>query len=176
VVTAGDPTERSPASVLQVRLDSREVTMDDNSNSRVINVFFYGLYMDPDVLVDRGVQPRDPRRASVADYSLRIGTQATLLRRTGAQAWGVVYSLTHDEVNVLYGALPTYRAEPVLAQTVNGRSVPALCYTLLDPPEPHEANPDYEAALTATLHRLGLPIGTYRSNVTETYVKSTRTN
>ncbi|WP_432947517.1 gamma-glutamylcyclotransferase family protein [Kribbella sp. CA-253562] len=132
--------------------------MDDNSNRRMINVFFYGLYMDPDLLGDRGVQPRDPRRASVADYSLRIGTQATLLRCTGAHAWGVVYALTHDEVDVLYGALPTYRAEPVLARTVNGQFVPALCYILFDPPQPGEANPDYAAALTAAAQRLGLPI------------------
>ncbi|WP_433018001.1 gamma-glutamylcyclotransferase family protein [Kribbella sp. CA-294648] len=132
----------------------------DNSRRRLVNVFFYGLYMDPDVLIDRGVQPRDPRPASVTGYSLRIGTQATLLRYAGAQAWGIVYALTHDELDLLYqGELRTYRAEPVLARTQSGDFVPALCCNLVSPPGEGEANPDYAELLIATMQRLGLPTG-----------------
>ena len=73
--------------------------MTDNSKNRLHDVFFYGLYMDPDVLEQKGVQPRNPRIAKVEGYELRIGSKATLLRERGGVAYGVVYSLTHSEIN-----------------------------------------------------------------------------
>jgi hypothetical protein len=38
-----------------------------------------------------------------------------------------------------------------------GVSVPALCFNLIDPPAPEEANAEYAAKLRSLASRLGLP-------------------
>ena len=46
-------------------------------------VFFYGLFMDADLLVARGLGPRRPRKARIEGYGLRIRERATLVPREG---------------------------------------------------------------------------------------------
>ena len=131
----------------------------DNSPDRLIRVFFYGLYLDPDVLRGKGVEPRTARPGLVTGRSLRIGRQATLLRSIGGQACGVVYSITHDEFDRLYAAagLTSYRAESVLVRTLDGDFIPALCCTLLQAPGEREGNADYARDLSEAMVRAGLP-------------------
>jgi hypothetical protein len=138
------------------------LAMIDNSSERTIDVFFYGLYMDPAVLVQKGVSPRNPRKGYVEDYVLRVGQKATLLREEGKKAFGVVYSLTHLEIHNLYwgAGLDSYRAEPVIAHVIGGASVPALCCNLLSPPSPKETNQDYIDKLRTVMGKLGLPTKT----------------
>jgi len=52
----------------------------DNSINRLHDVFFYGLYMDEDILKSKGITIRNQRSAYVDNYELRIGDLATLLR------------------------------------------------------------------------------------------------
>ena len=131
----------------------------DNSPDRLIRVFFYGLYLDPDVLRGKGVEPRTARPGLVTGRSLMIGRQATLLRSIGGQACGVVYSITHDEFDRLYAAagLTSYRAESVLVRTLDGDFIPALCCTLLQAPGEREGNADYARDLSEAMVRAGLP-------------------
>ena len=131
----------------------------DNSQNRLNDVFFYGLYMDPEILQAKGVEPRNPRRAIAKGYRLRVGKMATLLRENGTEAHGMVYSLTHDEVNMLYwgAGLDAYVAEALLIATENGETVSALCCNLLIPPGAGESNPDYFGKLKKCMERLGLP-------------------
>jgi len=71
----------------------------------------------------------------------------------------MLMALTHADLDVLYSApgLEHCRPEAVLAQTLEGLSVPALCYNLRDPPSPGEQNPDYARRLQAVLSKLGFP-------------------
>ena len=128
-------------------------------SDRQLDVFFYGLFMDVDLLAQNGAQPTNPRRAYVADFALRIGQRATLVPSPGKRAYGMVIALTHAEVERLYAApgLEHYRPEAVLAQVIDGPVVAALCFNLLRPPEPHEANPDYAFRLNEVLAKLGFP-------------------
>ena len=75
--------------------------------------------------------------ATMDDFALRIGQQATLLRSPGRYTYGLVFALTHDELHQLYwgAGLHAYRVEPVLARLVTGGWVPALCCNLLEPPQ-----------------------------------------
>ncbi|MFD5428467.1 gamma-glutamylcyclotransferase family protein [Streptomyces sp. NPDC127084] len=134
-------------------------TEPDNSPDRTISVFFYGLYMDPDVLKGRDVEPRAGQPATAEGYALRIGHKATLLRSPGAVACGMVYSLTHAELDRLYwgAGLSEYRAEPMTVRTSDGEVVSALCCNLLQPPAEHEENPDYARSLREAMLRAGLP-------------------
>jgi hypothetical protein len=127
--------------------------------ARRVDVFFYGLFMDVDVLRKLGASPENPRRAYAPDFALRIGERATLVPAPAARAYGMVIGLTHAELDRLYGGpgLEQYRAEALMAQVIGGVAVPALCYNLPRPPEPDERNPDYAHRLKSLLAKLGFP-------------------
>jgi hypothetical protein len=50
-----------------------------------------------------------------------------------------------------------YRSEAVLAQSLDGTTVSALCYNLSEAPRPEERNPEYAARLQVVLKRLAFP-------------------
>ena len=126
---------------------------------RRLEAFFYGLYMDLDVLREAGVAPLTPRKAYVDGFALRIGRRATLLPSAGARAYGMLYTVTHDELERLYTApgLEHYRPEAVMARPLEGAPTPALCYNLREAPEPHERNPEYAVRLQRALAKLAFP-------------------
>ena len=66
---------------------------------------------------------------------------------------------THDEIEQLYSeaSVRAYRAEAVLAELNDGSRVSALCFNLVVPPDPKEANSEYAAKLRNLARRLGLP-------------------
>lgn len=130
-------------------------------SSRQIDAFFYGLFMDARVLRHAGANPSNLRRAYVMDFALRIGQRATLVPSPGARAYGMLVSLTHAEIEHLYGApdLEAYRPEAVVAHPSEGEAVAALCYNLAEAPEPHERNPEYAKRLRKVLEDLGFPSG-----------------
>lgn len=124
-----------------------------------INAFFYGLYMDENVLRTKGVEPRAPRKAVVPGYRLRIGARATLVPQFGAQCFGVVFALTQAELHALYAGagLGMYRAESVLALFEDNSFASVTTFNLSEPPSPGEANADYAAKLRVVLEHLGFP-------------------
>jgi Gamma-glutamyl cyclotransferase, AIG2-like len=127
--------------------------------SRRIEVFFYGLFMDADLLRTKGVNPSNLRRASVPGFVLRIGQRATLLQNPDGLTHGILMELTHAEVERLYSesSVRAYRPEAVLCELDDGSRVPALCFNLLEPPRPDEANSEYAAKLRDLAARLGFP-------------------
>src|SRR5919202_2271501 len=127
---------------------------------RRIDVFFYGLFMDVEVLAAKGVEPSNVRRGSVEGYRLLIGRRASLVPDAASTAHGVVMSLPFAAVHTLYAndSLGDYRPEAVLVELTDGSgAVPALCFNLVEPPTPNERDPQYAAKLRALGERLGLP-------------------
>ena len=131
-----------------------------------VDVFFYGLFMDADVLREHQVAAVDPRPAYADGYALRIGRRATLIAFAGKRAYGMVYALTENELDRLYSApgLEVYRPEPLLVQMAEGQTLPVLCY-VCPRPQPGEANAEYAARLRAVLEKLKFPRD-YVSSVT----------
>ena len=128
-------------------------------SDRRIDGFFYGLYMDLEILREAGAAPSNPRRAYVEGFELRIGQRATLLPSAGTRVYGMLYALTHAELERLYTApgLEHYRPEAVLALPLGGTPTPALCYNLRVAPRPQERNPDYAERLRRALTKLEFP-------------------
>ena len=126
---------------------------------RQVDGFFYGLFMDTQVLREAGTAPSNFRRAHVDGFALRIVERATLVPSPGARAYGMLIALTHADLERLYSApgLEVYRPEAVTAHPLEGEAVPALCYNLVVAPEPHERNPDYAERLRSVLASLGFP-------------------
>jgi hypothetical protein len=127
--------------------------------NRRVDAFFYGLFMDESALRKSGVTPSNPRRACVTDFALRIGQRATLVPSKGAKAFGMLMSLTHADLDILYGGpgLEHYKPEAVVVRTLEGLPFPALCFNLPEAPNPEERNPEYAARLQSVLSQLGFP-------------------
>jgi hypothetical protein len=123
-------------------------------------VFFYGLFMDADAVVLKGAHPTNVRLAAVPGYTIRIGNRATLVREPGCSAYGVLMDLPRHEIDALYSApgLEAYRPEPVVAEGPDGAKTSALCFNLVTPPSPDEANREYAEQLRELARRLGLPL------------------
>ena len=132
---------------------------------RRIDVFFYGLFMDEALLREKGLNPLNRRVAAVENFSLVIGARATLVPCAGRTVHGVVFSLTHIEVDALYAeaSVSAYRPEAVLAQLTDGGVAPALCFNLPTPPA-DERNLEYASKLREVARRIGLPPG-YASSI-----------
>jgi hypothetical protein len=129
--------------------------------ARRIDVFFYGLFMDDALLREKGMNPVDRRVASVENFSLIIGARASLIPCAGATVHGVIFSLTHREIDALYSeaSVSMYRPEAVLAHLADGSVMPALCFNLPLPPSTDERNPQYASKLREVASRIGLPPG-----------------
>jgi hypothetical protein len=67
---------------------------------RRIEVFFYGLFMDDELLRAKGANPINIRPACVPGFVLRIGQRATLIRDPGACAYGLLMEFTHAELEL----------------------------------------------------------------------------
>jgi hypothetical protein len=141
-------------SSLALSFDSGVMVMD-----RRIDVFFYGLFMDADVLRDRTIAPANVRPARVEGFELRVGKRATLVSSDRGQVFGILMALTHLDLKKLYDAagLEEYRPEAVIAYPLEGKAVPALCYNLPHPPRADERNVEYVVQLQAVATKLGFP-------------------
>ena len=126
---------------------------------RRIDVFFYGLFMDDALLREKGINPVGRRMASVENFCLVIGARATLVPCAGRSVHGVLFSLTHAEVDALYSddSVSVYRPEAVAAKLDDGGITPALCFNLPFPPSADERNPQYVTKLKELAARIGLP-------------------
>jgi hypothetical protein len=133
---------------------------------RPSDVFFYGLFMDRELLEGKGVTPSDVRLAALPGFALRIGARAALVPVPGSEVHGVLMKLSRADLDKLYAepSVQAYRPEQVLAVERDGASVPALCYNLPEPPAPGERNPEYAAKLRALAERIGLP-GEYVASI-----------
>jgi hypothetical protein len=136
---------------------------------RRIKVFFYGLFMDAGLLRTKGAHPVNIRPACVPGFALRIGHRTTLGDAPGGRSYGILLELTHAEIEQLYSeaSVRAYRAEPVLAELNDGSPFPALCFNLVVPPGPEEANPEYAAKLRNLARQLVLPSDYVVSNETD---------
>ncbi len=128
-------------------------------NPRRLDVFFYGLFMDPQLLDGKGIRPVDIRLAAVPGFALRIGARAALVPTPVGEVHGVLMKLSQADIEKLYSepSVQAYRPEAVLAVARDGVTVAALCYNLPEPPPPDERNAEYASKLRSLAQRIGLP-------------------
>jgi hypothetical protein len=126
---------------------------------RRVDVFFYGLFMDEELLRAKGLEIEGAELAAVDGLALRIGQRAALVPAPGCRVHGIVFSLTLSELERLYSepSVRAYRPQAVLAQLASGGVIAALCYNLPQPPALTDHNPEYAAKLRAVAQKVGLP-------------------
>ena len=132
----------------------------NNSIDRLHDVFFYGLYMDEEILKSKGILIRNQKSAYINNYALRIGNLATLVRKEGAITYGMVYAMTQKEVHSLYEGigLNEYVTEALLCTLDDGSKVATLCKILEKTPSEDESNDEYFLKLKKCMEGYALPV------------------
>ena len=89
----------------------------------------------------------------------RPDPRASLVPSPGQTVHGVVFWLTHNEIDALYSeaSVNAYRPEAVSAHLAGGSVIPALCFNLPVSPAIDERNPQYASKLRKLAERIGLP-------------------
>ena len=124
-----------------------------------MNIFFYGLFMDEDLLRNHGLHPSSPRRARLDGFRLHIGQRATLVREDGQAVYGMVMNLSDQEAEQLYAqpSVADYRPEDVSARLDDGSPVKAVCYNLPADAVTADSNQEYANKLHKLAATLGFP-------------------
>ena len=97
-----------------------------------MEVFFYGLFMDKDILLKNGINPVNPRKGYLPDYTLKIGNRASLIPCQNEKAYGILMEVGDEEVIRLYAqkSVADYVPEKVKIVTESNEEVTATCYNL----------------------------------------------
>lgn len=121
-------------------------------------VFFYGLFMDQDLLKEKGFNPQNIKRACVQGYQSRIGERATLAPCKRASSYGTVMDLESNELQNLYGSdgVEGYVPQSVLANTMDGETIEAISF-LLPMEKIAGSNSEYAITLAGIAKKLNLP-------------------
>ncbi|MGV6827010.1 MAG: gamma-glutamylcyclotransferase family protein [bacterium] len=121
-------------------------------------VFFYGLFMDPELLRSENLNPRNIEIAYVKDHQLVIGQRASLIAKQQARAFGTIMNLDNAEITKLYAGdgLDDYTPHKVMTSKVNGESIEAITY-ILPSDKLVGSNNDYARELASVAEKVGLP-------------------
>jgi hypothetical protein len=114
-------------------------------------IFFYGLFMDRSLLVEKGLHPEVIGPAVAPGYRIHIGERATLLRSASSRAWGIVMELNDEEAHTLYSdpSVREYVRERLQVELLDtGEAAEAYCYNLPRDLGLAGANPAYAAELS----------------------------
>jgi hypothetical protein len=114
--------------------------------------------MDERLLAAKGIDPSEVSLGFVDGYGLRIGERATLVRRSGARAYGAMMNIDPGAVTELYAesSVSDYLPEPVVVELMDGTRVEATCYNLPDD-KVTGTNKEYAESLLQVAARLDFP-------------------
>jgi hypothetical protein len=123
-----------------------------------VKVFFYGLFMDVNLLKTKGIRPAEVSVGLVDGYGLRIGERATLVRRPDGRAYGAMMNISPGEATDLYAedSVADYLPEPITVELMDGTQVEATCYNLPSD-QVTGANKGYAESLLEVATTLGFP-------------------
>lgn len=123
--------------------------------------FFYGSYMNFDVLQEVEFIPTEWEAAKLHGFDIRIQPRANLIRSDPHCVYGIVAAATHHELSRLYAHAQNvlgeiYLPEAVLVETLDGKWRPALCYLCPKMAARPAAN-DYVDRIVQPARALGFP-------------------
>jgi hypothetical protein len=124
-------------------------------------VFFYGSYINFDVLKEVGLVPGEWEVARLPGFDLRIAPRANIIRSERDTVWGINATATHAELERLYVHAKsvlgeTYLPEAAVTSTRDGKLRPVMTYICPDMiVRPAEAA--YVDRIAAPARRYGFP-------------------
>jgi hypothetical protein len=123
-----------------------------------IPVFFYGSFMNKEVLAKGGFIPNQIDVARLSGFDIRIYATATLIRSDRDCVYGIICYPTRNELNLLYRQdwLNAYAPEAVLVELLSGVFLAALCYIAPAGPPSSPAD-DYLDRILSPAREYGFP-------------------
>ena len=124
---------------------------------RKVSVFFYGSFINLDVLKEVDFVPDGYRVARLLGWDIKIAPLATLEPKDSACVYGIAVECTHEELERLYAQewVGAYLPEAVLIE-IDRAVLPALTYIKWDY-EPGSAAPDYVVRIAGPAEKLDFP-------------------
>src|SRR5215472_495859 len=124
----------------------------------IVWTFFYGSFMNLDVLKQSGYVPDQYEVAKLNGFDIHIRPMATLIRSDQHCVYGIVASATHEQLRRLYSQdwVGTYLPEPVLVETLDGKLRVAFCY-IAPVEEVRLATNDYIDRIVGPAKQYGFP-------------------
>jgi hypothetical protein len=124
-------------------------------------VFFYGSYMNFEVLRQADFTPGQWEPARLSGFDIVIQPRANLVRSEQQCVYGIVATATHQELTRLYAHArdilgETYQPQAVLTETLDGKWRAALCY-IAPAMEPRPAAADYVDRIVTPAKEFGFP-------------------
>lgn len=122
-----------------------------------MEVFFYGLFMDVNLLRSMGFEIKNPRTAVLQDYKLIIGQKASLLPNKGSKSYGILMQMAEKDLKRLYEQkdVAAYQPQHVVVNS-SEEKVNAVCYLILAD-EIRGRNSEYAKALWVLAKSLDFP-------------------
>lgn len=95
-------------------------------------VFFYGLFLDPDILIELGYSPKNFRLAKLENYALVIGERANMVATKDGHVWGSIIEINQKELDQLYSekSVSDYQSKTVSSVLENKNTKNAQTYIL----------------------------------------------
>ncbi len=134
-------------------------------HTRKVWVFFYGSFINLEVLAEGGLIPEQVEVARLWGYDIRIQPLANLIPSPRHCVYGIACRASPIDLASLYGQswVDTYWPEAVLVECESGGIRPALCY--ISPERPVEAaTDDYIDRIANSAREYGFP-GWYRERI-----------
>jgi hypothetical protein len=124
-------------------------------------VFFYGSYINMDVLREVQLVPEQWEVARLHGFDIRIEPRANLVTAPEHVVYGIVAAATHPELARLYAHArdvlgEVYLPQAVLVETLAGLWRPALCY-ICPVMVPRPADTAYVERITGPAREYGFP-------------------
>lgn len=132
--------------------------MEHAMAEREIWTYFYGSFINRDVLKKTGFVPRQFEVGKLSGFDIRIEPLANLIPSGEHCVYGMLATATHDELRSLYAQdwVGIYLPEAVLVETNDGKWRPALCYIAPARERKLAAN-DYIDRIVGPAKKLGFP-------------------
>jgi hypothetical protein len=126
-----------------------------------IVTFFYGSYINQDVLREVDLVPERVEVARLPGFDLLIHPLANLVPSDEHTVYGILATASHAELDRLYKHAQqilggTYLPRAVLAYTLSGQLEPALCY-IAPSLTPAPASADYVQRILKPARAYGFP-------------------
>jgi hypothetical protein len=124
-------------------------------------VFFYGSYMNLDVLKEVDLVPPRWEVARIMGYDIEIAPRANLVRSDRHVAYGIIAQATHAELSRLYAHAKdvlgeVYLPEAVMVQTLDEKWMPVMTY-ICPEMQPQQAEEAYVERIARPAREFGFP-------------------
>ncbi len=123
-----------------------------------VKIFFYGSFMDLEILGNLGIIPRQFETAKLREWDITFSPMATLVPRERGLVYGLLAELPRTEVEALYSRddLKLYRPVDVTVETGSDTRVSARCY-VSESSAGQNPSVEYLRRVTLAAEKLGLP-------------------